>query len=123
MRILLVEDEVELQRLLKKALIDAGYVVDVAADLTQARALVEGAKYDLAIVDFFLGDETGDEFIAELRSQVAVSELPIVAISVADAEAREKSLAAGADFFMEKPLVHRDLFSTLERLLSWGRTA
>lgn len=103
---------------------DAGEViVDVAPNLDTARSLVAAQSYDLAIVDFFLGEETGDSFITELRSQAAVSKLPIVAISVADTEARERSLAAGADFFMEKPLAHRDLFSTLERLLAWRKTA
>jgi CheY-like chemotaxis protein len=98
-------------------------VVDVADNVAQARGLAEGGPYDLVIVDFFLGAETGDVFIAELRARAAAGQLPIVAISAADAEARERSLAAGADFFMEKPLAHRDLFSTLERLLAWRKTA
>ena len=42
--------------------------------------------------------------------------MPIVAISVGGAEARQASIAAGADLFLDKPLVMRDLFTTLDLL-------
>ena len=54
MRILLVEDDVDLQRLLKKALVDAGYVVDVAGDGEEGHFLGETEPYDAVILDLGL---------------------------------------------------------------------
>ena len=54
MRILLVEDDVDLQRLLKKALGDAGYVVDVAADGEEGHFLGDTEPYDAVVLDLGL---------------------------------------------------------------------
>src|SRR5271156_2155225 len=54
MRILLVEDDKDLQRLLKRALTDAGYVVDVASDGEEGHYLVDTEPYDAVILDLGL---------------------------------------------------------------------
>ncbi len=51
MRILLVEDDKDLQRLLKKALGDAGYVVDLAADGEEGHFLGDTEPYDAVVLD------------------------------------------------------------------------
>jgi CheY-like chemotaxis protein len=55
-----------------------------------------------------------------MRSEPRLAEMPVVAMSVGGSEARAATLAAGADLFLDKPLVLKDLFSTLERLNSHG---
>jgi two-component system OmpR family response regulator len=54
MRILLVEDDMDLQRLLKKALGDAGYVVDAASDGEEGHFLGDTEPYDAVVLDLGL---------------------------------------------------------------------
>ena len=54
MRILLVEDDADLQRLLKRALSDAGYVVDTAGDGEEGHFLGDTEPYDAVILDLGL---------------------------------------------------------------------
>lgn len=94
--------------------------IEVAETGDDAWSRLHASRYDLAIIDFFLEHGTGAELIARVRQDVGLAGLPVLAISVGGNEAREKSLAAGADLFLDKPLVLRDLLSTLERLISTG---
>jgi CheY-like chemotaxis protein len=94
--------------------------VEVAEDGQVAWTMAEKAPYDLVIVDFYLPVLDGSQLVRKLRAEPRLREMPIVAISVGGVEAREACLAAGADIFLDKPLVLRDLFSTLERLTQSG---
>lgn len=80
-----------------------------------------GAPFDLAIVDHMLPAENGAQLIARVRGadDPRIGHLPIVAISVGGRDARDATIAAGADLFIDKPLVFKDLFSTLRIL--WAR--
>ena len=102
-------------------------VVDHAEDARQAWAKLGSAIYDLVIVDYFLPDEDGASLIARLRQDPRLAETPVVAISVGGRDAREATLSAGADLYVDKPLVFRDLFNTLrilaERPLQHVRSA
>ena len=51
-----------------------------------------------------------------MRHDATLHAVPVVAISVGGAAARDASLEAGADLFLDKPIVLRDLFTTLARL-------
>lgn len=72
--------------------------------------------FDLLVVDFYLTDGTGDELIRRIRQTPQLAELGIVAASVGGEDAQRATLEAGADFFIDKPLVLRDLFTTIEFL-------
>ncbi|MGH9889323.1 MAG: response regulator, partial [bacterium] len=90
--------------------------VDHAEDAAQAWAKLASATYDLVIVDYLLPVEDGASLIAKLRRDARLASTPIVAISVGGRDAREATLSAGADVFVDKPLVIRDLFNTLRML-------
>ncbi|HEY3357508.1 MAG TPA: response regulator [Polyangia bacterium] len=96
----------------------SGLVLDLARDGAEALAKLQAAGCDLAIVDVYLPVLGGAELIARMRRDPALAGVAVVAISVGGADAREASLAAGADIFLHKPLVMRDLFATLEWLTS-----
>ena len=96
--------------------------VDLASDGEQAWRMLADSDYDLAIVDFYLPVLDGARLIERLRAHPRLCATPVVAISVGGAEAREASLSAGADLFLHKPIVLRDLFATLERLTATGPT-
>ena len=98
-----------------------GYVsVDVASDGASAWQMLETGSYDLAIVDYFLPELDGAQLVARMRAEPRLRSVPVVAVSVGGASARDATLAAGADLFLDKPLVLKDLFATLERLNAHG---
>jgi CheY-like chemotaxis protein len=90
--------------------------LDRSGDAETAWTKLTTGAYDLVIVDYLLPAEDGAGLIARMKRVPALAYLPIVAISVAGAEAREATLSAGADLFLDKPIAMRDLFATLERL-------
>jgi CheY-like chemotaxis protein len=96
---------------------------DHAGDAAEARAKLEGSPYDLVIVDYYLPAEDGAAFIARLRRDPRFSTAPVVAISVGGRDAREATISAGADLFLDKPVVMRDLFRTLQVLSQRGALA
>jgi CheY-like chemotaxis protein len=92
-------------------------VVDAADTAEHAVALMQRESYELALVDYFLpGAMNGAELVQQLRAGVH-SELPIIAVSTGGVTARDAFLAAGADVFLDKPVIIKDLFATLERLM------
>jgi CheY-like chemotaxis protein len=93
-----------------------GVSVDVAEDGAKAWAMLCEEKYDLAIVDHYLPVLEGSRLIAKIREDQRMATMPIVAVSVGGEEVREAAVHAGADLFLDKPVVLRDLFSTLDRL-------
>jgi DNA-binding response OmpR family regulator/Tfp pilus assembly protein PilZ len=90
--------------------------IDHAEDAEAAWAKLAKSTYDLVIVDYFLPSEDGASLIARLRADSRLARTPIVAISVGGRDAREATISAGADVFVDKPLVFRDLFNTLRVL-------
>jgi CheY-like chemotaxis protein len=96
----------------------AAVEVKCAADVDEAWSMLQADPCDLAIVDYILPASNGDALIARIRDSEALSGLPVLAMSMGGTEAREASLSAGADFFLHKPLLLQDLFSTLYRLTS-----
>jgi len=90
--------------------------IDHAEDAEAAWAKLAKSTYDLVIVDYFLPAEDGASLIARLRGDARLARTPIVAISVGGRDAREATISAGADVFVDKPLVFRDLFNTLRVL-------
>jgi CheY-like chemotaxis protein len=90
--------------------------VDVAPDGSAAWDLLVSAPYDLAIVDYYMPIVNGAQLIARMRGDERFERLPIVAISVGGEDARRASIAAGADLFLDKPIILRELFATLDRL-------
>jgi DNA-binding response OmpR family regulator len=121
-RLLLVEDNLLIRDMfahgLRRYFDNRGekVAIDHAEDGRQALAMLRATKYDLAIVDYYLPVLDGAGVVAKAREEPDLAGLPIVAISIGGAEARAATLAAGADLFVDKPLVLRDLFALLERL-------
>jgi CheY-like chemotaxis protein len=98
----------------------AGMRFDYAADAASAWGDIEAGTYDLVIVDYYLPGEDGAAFIARLRRDPRFATVPVVAISVGGRDAREATMSAGADLFLDKPIVLRDLFKTLQVLSQRG---
>src|SRR5206468_433035 len=84
--------------------------VDGAADGASAWQMLSDGSYDLAIVDYFLPELDGAQLVQRMKAEPRLATVPVVAVSVGGPTARDATLAAGADLFLDKPLVLRDLF-------------
>jgi CheY-like chemotaxis protein len=82
-----------------------------------SKLLEERRLFDLALVDQMLPDGTGADLVATLRRDPSFRRMPIVGMSVGGASARSAMIEAGADIFLDKPIVLKDLFCTLEFLM------
>lgn len=123
-RVLLVEDSETIRDMLlfgahKHIRGDsARFHIDFAESAEQAWEMLQTGEYHLAIVDYFLPGMHGAQLVERVRSEPALGALPVVAISIGGSAARDRFMAAGADVYLDKPVVVRDLLKTLDRLLT-----
>ena len=115
MRLLLVEDESEIQSFLQQPLANAGYEVDVAKDGRTAIQLASGKKYDVLIVDLGLPDQDGIDLILQLRRSGISS--PVLILSARrSVDDRVKGLEQGGDDYLTKPFALAELLARLRNL-------
>ena len=102
MRILVVEDEADLNLLLCKVLTKAGYTVDGCLDGEDAQAHLLGAAYDGILLDVMLPKKDGYTLVQELRDQG--NDTPVLFLTARDSVAdRVKGLDLGGDDYLVKP--------------------
>ncbi len=115
MRVLLVEDEVELAEAISKGLREASYAVDIANDGEIALYHASENMYDIAIVDVMLPVTDGFTVCKELRRQRQW--LPVLILSARDAvEDRVQGLNCGADDYLVKPFNFIELLARMRAL-------
>ncbi|KEQ09344.1 MULTISPECIES: response regulator [Pseudorhizobium] len=114
-RILVVDDEPQIQRFLKPSLTAAGYEVIEALTGADALKAVATQAPDLVILDLGLPDMDGKDVIASLRGW---SEVPIVILSARDRESEKiAALDLGADDYVEKPFGIGELTARIRNAL------
>ena len=92
--------------------------IELALDLTAARAALGRRAYHVAVTDWHVGTESGLDLVAWIRAQPRLVRLPVLLLSGHERIAnRDVAIAAGADEFMEKPISARGLLICLARLL------
>jgi len=115
MRILVVEDEQRLGRLLRRSLEAVRHVVDVATDGETGLAAARGGEYDVIILDLGLPDVDGVEVCRRLRA--ARVGTPILMLTARDEiEDRVHGLDAGADDYVGKPFALSELLARVRAL-------
>lgn len=83
----------------------------------QAWESIREGTADLAIIDYYMPVMNGAQLIRRIRETENLHSLPVIVVSVGGEEARQDSYAAGADLFLDKPVLLGQLFSSLRRLL------
>lgn len=112
MRILLLEDEVELADTLRGALQREGFIVDHAGQLGLAEEAVRSVPYDLALLDRSLPDGDGLSLVAALRAENPG--IPIIVLSArGDILDRVSGLDEGADDYLTKPFALEEMFARI----------
>ncbi len=116
LKILLVDDEVELTAPLSRILQREGYGVSIADNGMSGYELGLGECYDLLILDWMLPFKNGLEICQELRSHGIVT--PVLFLTAKDTvDERVLGLDAGADDYLVKPFELRELLARVRALL------
>ncbi len=114
-RILVVDDDAELRRLLAEYLTDVGFEVELAGDGEQMRRALARAVPDAIVMDLMLPGTDGLSLTREVRSK---SDVPILMLSARGEEIdRVVGLEVGADDYLPKPFSPRELLARLRALL------
>jgi DNA-binding response OmpR family regulator len=125
-RILAVDDDFDILRMLDRTLKSAGYVVDQARDGREAEQKLNSEKYDLVLLDAMLPHVHGFEICARLKASTRTRTLPVILVSAVYRgwryahDARE---TFGADDYLEKPFHLPELLRRVQERLSGGSTS
>lgn len=115
-RVLVVEDDPAMSRLLRRGLTEEGYEVDVVEDGVSALVAVANVPYAAAAIDVMLPEMTGFEICRRIREQGL--SLPVLLLTARDAvEDRVKGLDAGADDYLIKPFAFAELSARLRAMI------
>ena len=116
MRVLLVEDEVDIQSFLRRSLEEAGYEVEAANDGKSAEKLAVDSAFDILIVDLGLPDQDGITLILRLR-QLGVRAPVLILSARRSVDDRVRGLEQGGDDYLTKPFALAELLARLRNLL------
>jgi two-component system copper resistance phosphate regulon response regulator CusR len=116
MRLLLVEDELDIQSFLKRSLEEAGYQVEAAADGKTAERLAIESPFDILIVDLGLPDIDGISLILCLR-QLGMRAPVLILSARRSVDDRVRGLEQGGDDYLTKPFALAELLARLRNLL------
>ena len=116
MRLLVVEDDFKLQRMLRRGLSEAGFEVDVAADGECALDLARRDTFDAIVLDLMIPRVSGPEVLRTLRREKRT--IPVLVLTARDSpEDKVAGLDGGADDYLTKPFVFAELAARLRALL------
>ena len=125
MRVLLAEDEQDLNNIIVKKLKSEGYTVDACFDGEEALDFIEMAEYDVIILDIMMPKMDGLELVREMRRRE--NPTPVIFLTARDAiEDRVKGLDMGANDYLVKPFSFDELMArirVLTRSSSVGQTS
>jgi DNA-binding response OmpR family regulator len=116
MRVLLVEDEVEIQTFLQRSLTEAGYQVEAAGDARTAERMTIEGTHDVLVVDLGLPDEDGLSLILRLR-QIGLRAPVLILSARRSVDDRVRGLEQGGDDYLTKPFALAELLARLRNLV------
>lgn len=120
--LLIVDDDRRIRDLLSRFLAAEGYRVTTAETAADARAKLEGLRFDLLILDVMMPGESGFDFAKAIRA--AANNVPILMLTARDAaESRIQGLEIGADDYLSKPFEPRELSLRIASILKRAQPA
>ena len=114
-KIVVVDDDLSVQEVVRAYLERDGYLVYVAGTAAEGLAIAERVKPGLLILDLMLPDRSGEDVACEIRQR---SDLPILMLTAkASEDERVDGLALGADDYLTKPFSPRELVARVRAIL------
>ena len=112
MRILIAEDEKDLNRIIKQKLTSAGYTADSCFDGAEAIDYIEAAEYDAVLLDVMMPKKDGFEVVKEMRRKGITT--PVIFLTARDGISdRVKGLDLGANDYVVKPFSFDELIARI----------
>ncbi len=116
MKVLIIEDEKDLVRVLKRGLEENSFTVETAYDGEEGLYLAENFPYDAIVLDLMLPGIQGFQILERLRQ--SKKDVPVIVLTAkGDVEERVKGLNLGADDYMVKPFNFSELIARLRAVL------
>ncbi len=114
--LLIVEDDVGIQEMLKFSLEQEGYTIYTAYTVKEAWELIQNKSMDLVLLDWMLPDNSGVDLLRRIRK--TFSKLPVIMVTAkTEEEDRVLGLDVGADDYVTKPFSVRELNSRIQAIL------
>jgi two-component system alkaline phosphatase synthesis response regulator PhoP/two-component system response regulator VicR len=118
-RVLVVDDEINIVRLIQVNLERQGYQVETANNGAQALAKIKESRPDLLVSDVMMPEMDGFELLANVRRDPMLMDLPVIMLT---AKAQDKDVMegykTGADMYLTKPFNPAELIAFAKRILS-----
>jgi two-component system OmpR family response regulator len=119
MRILIIEDEVTLNKMLAEGLKEFGYQSDVVETLKDGEYYLDIRNYDLVLMDWMLPDGNSVDIIGDIKTNTPKTAV-IVLSARDDNDSEVEALRAGADDYIRKPFDFDVLVARIEARLRFG---
>lgn len=120
--ILYVEDNPDNRLLIRRVLVSEGYAVEEAANAKEAFEKIHLSAPDLILMDINMPDIDGYTLTSQLRALPELNNVPIIALTANVMKGdRERSLEAGCDGYLQKPVDIDSLTSQVEKYLRQRR--
>jgi DNA-binding response OmpR family regulator len=117
-RILVVDDEPHIRRVLSAILGSRGYEVMMASDGTQGLDEFGAQQVDLVILDLMMPGASGLEILSKIRTDPRRADTPVIILTAKGQDTdRDAALAGGADDFLTKPFSPKKLLARIEEIL------
>jgi diguanylate cyclase (GGDEF)-like protein len=121
-RILVVDDEEHIRKIVKFQLERAGYLVDTAVDGVEALRAVEACHPDLILLDLMMPNMDGYEVCRRLKSDYQTNQIPIIMVTAkADLENKLQGFEDGANDYIAKPFAVTELLLRVRNVLQWSQ--
>jgi len=119
-KILVVDDEPEIVKLVAKLMESRGHSVVIAKDGEEALAAADRERPDLVVLDLNLPKVDGFEVCRRLKSGAGTKHIPVVMLTAAyvSVDDANRGLGIGADEYVVKPFLREVLLHNVERLLN-----
>lgn len=120
---LVVDDDEQVLRLVKRVLERAGFECVAVNDGQAAHDAAVEWRPDIILLDLMVGDITGDEIMAQLRDDFRTRLIPVVFLTVRDSlKDKVEHLMSGADDYVTKPFIPEELVARLRAVMTRSTT-
>lgn len=121
MHVLFVDDNPLMQQVISRFLVSQGYSVAIADSAEQALHLTRQERYHLVVIDMRLPDRDGPDLLQALRQEPGMAYCPAIAVSGLGEDDRERTVLAGFDAFLSKPIDLDELLAAVQRYVDTDR--